>query len=145
MRRAGPASGLRRRGGTVARPWDGLSPRDTIRLQEALLRDFVRRYVYPFSPHYRRVFDEARIGPSDIRTLEDLERIPLTSASSFGGTDPTRPFEALLRPDERSLKQWVHRSILSRVARERLLRGDEAAERALAEEFKPLHLQVPSG
>ncbi|MEX2459248.1 MAG: hypothetical protein WD770_09710 [Actinomycetota bacterium] len=128
----------------MARPWDGLPARDQVRLQEALLRDFLRRYLYPFSPFYRKVFEQAGVRPTDIRKLKDLERLPLTSREQFRAEgDPSRPFQALLRPDEHSLKRWVHRSVLRRVAREKLLRGDEAAERVLAEEFKPVHLHLP--
>ncbi|HYU57460.1 MAG TPA: hypothetical protein VEO00_05365, partial [Actinomycetota bacterium] len=113
-------------------------------MQEDLLRDSVRRYFRPFSPFYRRLLDEAGVGPRDVRRLSDLQRIPMSSASSFSGqTDPARPFEALFRPDEQTLKRFLHRSLMRRVVVEKFLRGDEAAERVLAEEFKPVHLQLP--
>ena len=128
----------------MARPWDGLSPRETVRLQEALLRDFVRRYLYPFSPIYRRLFDEAGVKPTDIRGLQDLQKLPLTSPATFRSEDdPARPFEAILRPDRKRLRSWQHRSLLRRVAREKLIRGEDAAARLLVEEFKPLIIQPP--
>ncbi len=128
----------------MPRPWDGLSARDQVRLQEAMLRDFLPRYLYPFSPFYRRVFDNAGVKPADVRKLRDLQKLPLTSREQFRAEgDPARPFQALLRPDEHSLKRWFHRSLMRRVMREKLLRGDDAAERVLAEEFKPIHLHLP--
>lgn len=129
----------------MARPWDRTHPRDYLRLQELLLRNQVRRFLYPFSPFYRRLFDEHGIRPDRIRRLGDLQQVPLVSREDFDPRpdDASRPFRAMLRPDERSLKRWAHRSILRRVAREKLLRGDESAERLLAEEFKPIHLHPP--
>ena len=139
-----PSTTRTREEAPLARPWDGLPARDQVRLQEGLLRDFLRRYLYPFSPFYRKVFEQHGVRPTDIRRLKDLERLPLTGREQFRAEgDASRPFQALLRPDEHSLKRWVHRSLLRRVAREKLMRGDEAAERVLAEEFKPVHLHLP--
>ncbi|MDQ4005914.1 MAG: hypothetical protein M3135_06390 [Actinomycetota bacterium] len=129
----------------MARVWDRLDPRSYVRLQEALLRDVVSRFIYPFSPFYRRLFDEHGIKPRHVRSLRDLQRIPLTSARDFESVpeDDWRPFRALLRPDERALRRSGNRGLLRQVARERLLRGDDAAERLIAEEFKPVHLHLP--
>ena len=129
----------------MPRPWDRLSPRDQVRLQESLLRSLVRDYLYPFSPFYRRLFDEQGIKPKSIRRLQDLEALPIVQRTDFEPTaaDAWRPFRAMLRPDEESLSRWAHRDVLRRVARERLFHGDLAAERLLAEEFKPVHLHVP--
>ena len=131
----------------MARAWDRLDPRAAARMQEMLLASFVRRFLYPFSPFYRKLFDEHGINPKQIKGLRDLERIPLVSAKDFDSLpeDQWRPFRALLRPDERTLKRSAHRRLLRRVAREKLFHGDQAAERLLAEEFKPVHLQLPDG
>ncbi|HEX6207711.1 MAG TPA: hypothetical protein VF058_05055 [Actinomycetota bacterium] len=129
----------------MARPWDRLSPRDQARLQSHLLRELLTRYVYPFSPFYRRLLDQRGIKPGDVKRLRDIERLPMVSRWDFAATeeDGWRPFRAMLRPDERSLKRWAHRRTLRRIATEKLLRGDLAAERVLAEEFKPIHLHLP--
>ncbi|MDQ3991262.1 MAG: hypothetical protein M3245_02975 [Actinomycetota bacterium] len=129
----------------MARPWDRLDPKDYVRLQESLLGEFVGQFLYPFSPFYRDLFDRNEINPSSIQRLRDLERIPMVSRADFElkPSDNWRPFRALLRPDEDSLKRWAHRKVLRRMAREKLLRGDDAAERLLAEEFKPMHLHLP--
>jgi phenylacetate-coenzyme A ligase PaaK-like adenylate-forming protein len=116
-------------------------------MQEMLLRSFVRRFLYPFSPFYRKLFDDHDISPKQIKALRDLEEVPLVSAKDFESIpeDDWRPFRALLRPDERTLKRSAHRRLLRRVAKEKLFRGDDAAERLLAEEFKPIHLHLPDG
>ncbi len=41
-------------------------------------------YAYEYSPFYRRLFDEARLKPGDIRSLEDFKRkVPLTDKQDF--------------------------------------------------------------
>ena len=131
----------------MAGTWDHLDPRTTVRMQEMLLRSMVRRFLYPFSPFYRELFDEHGIKPKKIKSIKDLEAIPTVSSKDFDSIaeDQWRPFRALLRPDEHSLKRSGHRQLLRGVAKEKLFRGDEAAERLLAEEFKPLHMHLPNG
>ena len=49
-------------------------------LAELQLRRFRERmeHVYARSPFYRRKYDEAAVRPSDIRTLEDIRKVPFT-------------------------------------------------------------------
>ena len=55
-------------------------PRDEQRAaQNALLQRYVRQYLYPFSPYYRRLFDDNGVKPEQIRTVDDLRRLPLSS------------------------------------------------------------------
>ncbi|MGH2711063.1 MAG: AMP-binding protein [Actinomycetota bacterium] len=131
----------------MAPRWDRLDPRTTVRMQEMLLQSLVRRFLYPFSPFYRRLFDENGINPKRIKSLDDLEKIPTVSATDFERVpeDDWRPFRALLRPDENSLKRSANRRLLRQVAIEKLFHGDQAAERLIAEEFKPIHLHLPDG
>ncbi len=46
--------------------------------QVTALRETVRA-AYAAVPHYREAFDAAGVHPSDVRTLEDLRRIPFTT------------------------------------------------------------------
>ena len=50
------------------------------KLEELRLQRFRNQmqYVYDRSPMYKRKYDEAGVKPSDIRTLEDIQRVPLT-------------------------------------------------------------------
>lgn len=50
------------------------------KLEELQLQRFRNQmqYVYDRSPMYKRKYDEAGVKPSDIRTLEDIQRVPLT-------------------------------------------------------------------
>ncbi len=54
-------------------------PREELRkLQLSRLQDVCRR-VYACVPFYRKRFDELGVRPSDIRSLDDLRRLPLTT------------------------------------------------------------------
>ena len=54
--------------------------RDTTRsLQGRQLHRFIRDCVLPFSAHYRRVFKEQGITADDIRSIDDLRKIPFSA------------------------------------------------------------------
>jgi phenylacetate-coenzyme A ligase PaaK-like adenylate-forming protein len=54
--------------------WRGLS--DLEEWQNRRLRELVR-HAYDTVPYYREVFTESRISPEDIRTVDDLHRLPI--------------------------------------------------------------------
>lgn len=56
------------------------------------------RHAYEGSEFYRRKLDAARVGPQDIRTLEDLQRLPLTSAHDLEAGYPL-PLRCVPRED----------------------------------------------
>lgn len=63
-------------------------PREDIRaLQLQRLQNVCAR-VYANVPHYRRQFDERGITPQDIRSLDDLKRLPFTSKQDLRDNFP---------------------------------------------------------
>jgi len=52
------------------------------KLQNKKLRGFIR-LVYKFHPFYRRLFKKLNLKPDDIRTVEDLRKIPFTKKSDW--------------------------------------------------------------
>ena len=63
-------------------------PRGALRdLQAERLSATVRR-VYEKVPFYRRRFDEARLKPSDIKSVDDLVKIPFTTKEDFRSEYP---------------------------------------------------------
>lgn len=54
-----------------------MSPAELHTLHERRLRQVVQ-FAYSRSPFYRRKLDAAGVSPDDVRTLEDIERLPLT-------------------------------------------------------------------
>ncbi len=78
-----------------ARYWNEMTetmPRKQLdALHLAKLQDLLR-YVYEFSPFYRRRLDEAGVKPGDIQTLDDFKRkVPLTDKKDFIQLQQERP------------------------------------------------------
>ena len=82
------------------------APRERMRqLQERLLRKQVA-HAYASSPFYRRKLEAAGVAPPEIRTLDDLPRLPFTTKDELKqdqaehplwGTLLAVPFEQCLR------------------------------------------------
>lgn len=64
-----------------------LSAEELEEIQERRLRALVNT-VYEYSPFYRRRFKEAGVHPSDIRTLDDLSKLPFTKKQDLRDTYP---------------------------------------------------------
>ena len=58
-------------------------------LQSGLLRRLVR-HAYRHTPYYRRRWDEAGVGPADIRDVRDLARLPLLDKPEARASDEDR-------------------------------------------------------
>ncbi len=58
------------------------SPADISRVQQAGLRQAMR-YAFQHSAYYRKLFAENGIDPDQIRTIEDLRKLPTTSKSDL--------------------------------------------------------------
>ncbi len=64
-----------------------LSTEELEEIQERRLKALVNT-VYEYSPFYRRRFKEADVHPSDIRTLDDLSKLPFTKKQDLRDTYP---------------------------------------------------------
>ena len=67
--------------------WAG--PKELRQLQEKRLREIVS-HAYNNVPLYREKFDARGIKPGDIRSLEDLQRLPFTTKQEVSGGLPQR-------------------------------------------------------
>lgn len=117
------------------------NPRSLREWQLARLRRFLRDTVLPFSAHYAALFRREGIDPRQLRTLDDLRRIPFTTKHDFlagvHGADPVRDF--ILQPDRAVLARRP--STVARV----LLRGKRVVAESLEREFRPLLLTSTTG
>ncbi len=109
--------------------------------QLARLRGYLRDTVLPFSAHYAALFRREKIDPAQIKSPDDLRRIPFTTKADFTATagepDPIRAF--ILKPDQRVLSRRF--STIARV----LLRGRRAVQEEFEREFRPLFLTSTTG
>lgn len=116
-------------------------------LQDSLLRRYVREYLYPFSPYYRELFDRAGVKPEQIRTVDDLRRLPLTTKSDLLPTtdDPQRFKKFILQPDPKSIRAaWPLSRQLPLLWR-RWTQGVEAVKRTVRGEFAPCFMTFTTG
>ena len=116
-------------------------------LQEDLLRRFVREYLYPFSPHYREVFDRAGVKPEQIRTIDDLRRVPLSGKPDLLPTpgEPQRFKRFVLQPDPASIKAAWPLSRKLPLLWTKWTRGTEAVRQAVRSEFAPCFMTFTTG
>ncbi|KPJ62955.1 MAG: hypothetical protein AMS15_02285 [Planctomycetes bacterium DG_23] len=75
-----------------------LKPQDLARLQWQKLKRLLK-HAYENVPYYRRLFQTAGIRPEDIRSHEDLAKIPITTKSQVQALPPE---EIMARGFERS-------------------------------------------
>ncbi|RYD70198.1 MAG: phenylacetate--CoA ligase family protein, partial [Verrucomicrobiaceae bacterium] len=109
--------------------------------QMARLRRYLGETVLPFSTYYRRLFQQAGLTVDQLRTPEDLQRLPFTSKADFSSTfdnpDPVREF--VLIPDRTVLAKRP------RTIAKALLRGRAAVADGFEHEYRPLLLTSTTG
>lgn len=116
-------------------------------MQNALLERYVREYLYPFSPYYRGLFDASGVGPEQIRTVDDLRRVPLTRKVDLLPTegDPQRFKQFILQPDPASVKRaWPLQKKLP-LLWQKWTQGPDAVRRRLRDEFAPCFMTFTTG
>ncbi|MDD5040592.1 MAG: AMP-binding protein [Patescibacteria group bacterium] len=106
---------------------------------------YFMQHELPYSPYYRRLFEENNIRFGDIRTTDDLQRIPFTTKADIAPTadDPARTRQFILQPDEQLIKQYASKQKLAQILWGKLTKQD--VKRALEYEYKPVHLHFTTG
>lgn len=120
---------------TQAKTWWASASPENLRIhQEALLKRFLRTRAVPFTKFYGTMFSENGIDPRDIRTTDDLVKLPFTSKADF-----ETPRDFVIIPDEAIVKkEW--RTILRA-----LTTGPATAKTALEKELRPILLTSTTG
>ncbi len=127
------------------RGWDSWSAEEIRRLQDDKLFNFVKEFVYPFHPYYRRIFDENGIDPASIRTVKDLQRIPFTYKEDIAPhpSDPDTPRAFVLEPGFDHVKLSSSKGWVPQVTREN--GGGPEAEQEFREEYQPVITMFTTG
>jgi phenylacetate-CoA ligase len=130
-----------------SRNWDRMSSDEQREYRDRKLSYFIRTSLYPFSPFYRKVFDDAKVAPDDIRTVDDLRRLPFTYKVDIAPTneDHNRYEKFVLKPDERSLEQYAPRLSYAKTRLDRVFKGRSYIEKELFSEYAPVHVQFTTG
>ncbi len=124
------------------RPWkDWQAERDD------LLHRFLNEQLYPFSPFYRRLFNEHHIDPRKIRSVYDLRHLPFTNKKDIVPTpdNPTRPIDLVLQPDKESISKYAPKALAVKLLLEGLQHGRKAVEDRLRLEYSPVHVTYTTG
>lgn len=109
-------------------------------MQERKLRNMVR-LAYHHSPFYKRLFTENNLSPSDIKNIDDLQKIPFTKKEDL----MEHPKDFILQPTEVSLRKTLPTSTKLRAAFYDKLMSMGKVESELKEEYKPVMFVVSSG
>jgi len=126
--------------------WKTLTPDERRAHQSRVLSCFIREQVLPFSNHYRRVFDEHGLSADDIRSVDDLRKIPLTSKHDLLATkdNPDRSWDFVLLPAE--LREHLEVPSHERAERFHALTDERRAESdRLLWEYFPTHANHTTG
>lgn len=128
------------------RGWDSWSRDEIVAMQEDRLSRFVSKLVYPYHPHYRRVFDESGIDPESISTISDLQRLPFTYKVDIApqAEDPDNPRAFVLEPGFDRVKLYRSKGWVPQVTREGET-GPGDAEQSFREEYQPVLTMFTTG
>lgn len=121
--------------------WQHLDRDATRAAQGRRLHRYLRDCVLPFSLHYRRLFAEHGLTAGDIRTVDDLSKIPFTSKEDLLPTEdnPRRTLDFVLKPDPAALSRRP--SVILRA----LLRGKARVRDELDREWRPVFMTSTTG
>lgn len=109
-------------------------------MQKRKLRNVVR-LAYHHSPFYRKLFKENNLSPLDIKSLDDLKKIPFTKKEHL----IEQPKDFILYPTEVTLKKTLPTSTKLRAVFYDKLMSMGKVTSELKEEYKPVMFVVSSG
>jgi phenylacetate-CoA ligase len=126
---------------TLSQHWQSLDRATVRELQGRKLHQYLRDCVLPFSAHYQEVFRRAGITADDIRSVDDLQKIPFTSKEDLLPTpeNPRRSLDFALKPDPAVLSKRP--GVIFRA----LLRGREKVKDELDREWRPIFMTATTG
>lgn len=131
-------------------PWEkiaSLSRTEIRNLQNRKLHQFINEQLYPFSPHYKNLFDQNKIDPRQIRTVEDLKSIPFTSKADFVDVQPgVEKFkEFVLQPDAEKIRRaWPVPKLISLRA-QGMIKGAAYVQEKISREYRPSFMTFTTG
>ncbi len=121
-----------------------LSKEEIKDLQNSQLEKMIR-YQIPYSPFYRQMFKNNDINFKDIKTVDDLQKLPFTTKEDLLATkeDPGKSKKFILQPDEKLIKKYASKSKLAKIIWGKMTKQD--IKRDLELEYKPIHIHFTTG
>ncbi|PKQ28311.1 MAG: hypothetical protein CVT63_03520 [Candidatus Anoxymicrobium japonicum] len=130
-----------------SRNWDRMSFEEQREYRDRKLSYFVRTQLYPYSPFYRKMFNDAALAPEDIRGVDDLRKLPFTRKSDIApSADEHDRYERfVLKPLTRAAEERMPRLQFLKTRFDSLFKGDEFVLSARLFEYAPVHVQFTAG
>lgn len=114
-----------------------LKPEKIKRLQNKLLKNYIKTQI-PYHPFYHSLFKKNKISFFDIRTIDDLKKLPFTTKEDIAPTEknPNKFVDFVLQPNEKLAMQYapLHKKI-------KIIFN----KTSLYYEYKPIHLHFTTG
>jgi phenylacetate-CoA ligase len=126
---------------TLTHRWQALERETARQMQGRQLHRFIRDCVLPFSAHYRSLFAAHGLTANDIRSVDDLRKLPFTSKPDLLPTpeEPRRSLNFALIPDPHVLSKRP--GVIARA----LLRGRSRVKDELDREWRPTFMTATTG
>ena len=114
-----------------------LKPEKIKQFQNKLLRKFVREQL-PYHPFYRDLFKKNKISFSDIKTTDDLKKLPFTTKEDVAPTEkqPKKFQDFILQPNKELIKQYATLNKKIKIIFDKS---------HLYYEYKPVHIHFTTG
>lgn len=89
--------------------WDKMSEDEARTRQGIVLHRFLKEQVLKYSPFYKELFRVNGLGADDIKTVEDLQKLPFTSKADIAPSAdaPNRPRQLVLQPDRETYASTI--------------------------------------
>ena len=131
-------------------PWSPIahsSKKEIRNIQNKKLQSFINNYVYPFSPYYRKLFDQNNIDPKSVKTVDDLKRLPFTLKRDFVASDdhPEKFKDFILQPDQDKIRKYWSAKKLACMALSSAIKGKQYIKDQLIKEFRPSFMTFTTG
>ncbi|MBA4135900.1 MAG: phenylacetate--CoA ligase [Opitutus sp.] len=125
----------------LTKHWHSLDRAQIRELQGQKLHRYLRDCVLPFSKHYQAVFAQAGLTADDIRSVDDLAKIPFTQKEELLPTadNPRKSLEFVLVPDPKVLAKRPATILRA------LTRGKARVKEELDREWRPTFMTATTG
>ncbi len=127
--------------------WSKISklPKEEIKKLQNKQLAYLIKHEIPFSPFYSKMFKDNNLKFSDIKNVDDLQKLPFTSKEDLLATkeDPAKAKKFILQPDEKLLKKHAPKGKLAKMIWGKITKKD--VKRELELEYKPIHIHFTTG
>tara|TARA_Y100000310_G_scaffold38326_1_gene35926 strand:- start:31 stop:1455 length:1425 start_codon:yes stop_codon:yes gene_type:complete len=106
-------------------------------IQNRKLRYFIQHKI-PFSPYYYKLLKKNKINFSDIKTTDDLKKIPFTTKNDIAPTkkNPKKHADFILQPNKYDIKKYSTKFDLLKYS---------LNKNSVYSEFNPVHMHFTTG